>query len=38
MSFQPIKFFILRGGETLYGFMQVRQDSVAQAARRTERN
>jgi serine protease Do len=37
-SFQPIKFFILRGGETLYGFMQVRQDAVAQAARKTERN
>ena len=37
-NFQPIKFFILRGGETLYGFMQVRQDAVAQAARKTERN
>ena len=37
-NFQPLKFFILRGGETLYGFMQVRQDAVAQAARKTERN
>ncbi len=37
-KFQPIKFFILRGGETLYGFMQVRQDAVAQAGRNTERN
>jgi len=37
-TFQPIKFFILRGGETLYGFMQVRQDAVAQAARKSERN
>jgi len=37
-TFQPLKFFILRGGETLYGFLQIRQDSVAQAGRRTERN
>jgi serine protease Do len=37
-SFQPLKFFILRGGETLYGFMQVRQDAVAQVPRTTERN
>ena len=34
----PMKFFILRGNETLYGFMQVRRDAVAAAARKTERN
>jgi len=36
-NFQPVKFFILRGAETLYGFMPVKPDAVAQAARRTGR-
>ncbi len=33
-SFQPLKFFILRGDETLYGFMPVKADVVAQLPRR----
>jgi serine protease Do len=37
-GFQPLKFFILRGDETLYGFMQVKQDAVAQATRKANRN
>jgi len=36
-NFQPVKFFILRGDETLYGFMPVKPDAVAQALRRTGR-
>lgn len=36
-SFQPVKFFILRGEETLYGFMPVKPDTVVQATRRTGR-
>lgn len=37
-SFQPVKFFILRGDETLYGFMPVKPEAVVQATRRTGRS
>lgn len=37
-TFQPVKFFILRGDETLFGFLPVRSETVAQAGRRTGRN
>ena len=37
-SFQPVKFFILRGDETLYGFMPVKPEAMVQATRRTGRS
>jgi serine protease Do len=37
-SFQPLKFFVLRGDETLYGFMQVKREATAQVSRKASRN
>jgi serine protease Do len=37
-KFQPVKFFILRGTETLYGHMQLSRDPVVQVSRRLGRN
>jgi serine protease Do len=36
-QFQPVKFYILRGSETLYGHMRLKRDSVAQVSRSTDR-
>jgi serine protease Do len=35
--FQPVKFYILRGSETLYGHMRLKRDAVVQVSRSTER-
>jgi serine protease Do len=35
--FQPVKFYILRGSETLYGHMRLQRDAVVQVSRSTER-
>jgi hypothetical protein len=37
-SFQPLKFFILRGDETLYGYMQVKREPTVQVSRKANRN
>jgi serine protease Do len=31
--FQPVKFYIVRGGETLYGHMRLKRDAVVQVSR-----
>jgi len=36
-KFQPMKFFILRGNETLYGHMRANRGPVLQVSRRVER-
>ncbi len=36
-KFQPMKFFILRGNETLYGHMRVNRGPVLQVSRRVDR-
>jgi serine protease Do len=36
-KFQPLKFFILRGAETLYGHMPLKREPVVQVSRRQER-
>lgn len=36
-KFQPIKFYVLRGKETLYGHMQVQRTPVVQVSRRLDR-
>ena len=36
-DFQPLKFFILRGDETLYGFMQLKRDGLVQVSRKATR-
>lgn len=37
-DFQPIKFYILRGAETLYGHMRIEREPVMQASRSVNRN
>jgi len=37
-SFQPLKFFVLRGDETLYGFLQIKREATVQVSRKTNRN
>jgi serine protease Do len=36
-QFQPVKFYILRGNETLFGHMRLKRDSVAQVSRSSDR-
>ncbi len=36
-QFQPVKFYILRGNETLYGHMSLKRDSIVQVSRGTDR-
>jgi len=35
---QPIKFYILRGGETLYGHMRLVRDPIVQVSKRVDHN
>jgi serine protease Do len=37
-AFQPVKFYILRGGETLYGHMRLKRSPVVQVSERINRN
>jgi serine protease Do len=37
-KFQPIKFYIVRGGETLYGHMQLKRSPVVQVSKRIDHN
>jgi serine protease Do len=35
---QPLKFFVLRGDETLYGFLQLKREATVQVSRKANRN
>ena len=37
-EFQPIKFYILRGSETLYGHLQMDRPDIRQVSSRTNRD
>jgi serine protease Do len=37
-DFQPVKFYILRGGETLYGHMRLKRSPMVQVSKRISRN
>lgn len=37
-KFQPVKFYVLRGNETLYGHMQLNRTPVMQVSRRLDRS